>query len=135
VKRLLVAGALVAAALVATAEPAAARRNDFRLCAAVSTVDPRCYNGGVTYEAGQTVYLRGRLTPAHPGFGQVLRRAPGDRWRVVGIMGVQDDGRVRWSWPTRRRDIDGAHPYLFAFRVPGVAGSNLVEVWIVPRDY
>ena len=31
------------------------------------------------------------------------------------------------------RDIDGGEPHLFAFRIPDVGRSNLVEVWVVPR--
>jgi hypothetical protein len=134
VRRLLVA-ALVLAAVFLPAQRAEGEPTRFRLCAAVSTTDPRCYNGGVTYEAGRTVFLRGRVSPAHPGFGQVLRRDPGQgRYRVVGTIGIAQDGRIRWSWPTTRRDIDRGRPYLFAFRIPDVARSNPVEIWIVPRD-
>ena len=129
----LAALAVLAGVLLPT--PAAAQpADDFRLCAAVSEISPRCHNAGVTYEAGQTVFLRGRISPPHPGYGQVLRRDPGARtWRVVGLMGVAEDGRVRWSWPAKRRDVNGGRPYLFAFRIRGVGRSNLVEVWIVPR--
>jgi len=132
--RLLVGTTIAVLTLVVPAEPAPAHEDDhrFRVCAAVSTTDRDCY-GSVTYEAGQTVFLRGRLRPAHPGFGQVLRAAPGGRWRVVGTIGVQQDGRARWSWTARTRDVDGGRPHRFAFRVPGVARSNVVEIWIVPR--
>ncbi len=125
---------IVLLAAVAVAQPADAHPAErFRLCGAVSTSAPRCYNRGVTYEAGQTVNLRGIAAP-HPGFGQVLRRDPGARhFRVVGVMGVAEDGRIQWSWPAKRRDVDGGQPYVFAFRIEGVGRSNLVEVWIVPR--
>jgi hypothetical protein len=134
-RRLAVAAAVVVAATLAPPRQAdASPRQRFTICATVSATSPRCYNGGVTYEVGQTVYLRGRITPAHPGFGQVLRRAPSSqRMRVVGTMGVAADGRIRWSWPTRARDVDGGEPHLFAFRIPDVGRSHLVEVWVVPR--
>jgi hypothetical protein len=106
-----------------------------RLCAAVSATDRRCYNAGVTYEAGRTVFLRGRGDPTHHGTAQVLRRPPGTgRWSVVANVRITDRGRARWSWRTRRRDIDGGDPYLFALRVNGAPRSNVVEVWVVAGD-
>lgn len=123
-------------ALSSAPASAAERPTRFTACAAVSATAPRCYNGGVTYALGQTVYLRGRVTPAHPGYGEVLRQAPGGhRFRVVGTMGVGTDGRIRWSWNPRPRDVNRGEPYLFAFRIPGVGRSNVVEIWIVPEDY
>lgn len=134
IRRLVVISAVIA---TTTAQPAAAEAPArFTACAAVSATAPRCYSGGATYEVGRTVFLRGRVTPARPGFGTVLRRAPhGHQFAAVGTIGVGTDGRIRWSWTPRRRDIDRAEPYLFAFRVHGVGRSPAVEVWVVPEDY
>jgi hypothetical protein len=105
----------------------------FRVCASTAATRASCHNGGVDYEVGRTVHLRGRITPAHPGFGQVLRRRPDDaRFTVVGTIGIAEDGTTRWSWRTRARDVDRKAPYLFALRIPGLGRSNVVEVWVLP---
>ena len=140
IRRLMVAIVVVAMVDVAAIAPrsadAADPRSRFTACAAVSATAPRCYRGGVTYEVGRMVFLRGRVMPAQPGFGDVVRRAPHSRRFVpVGTMGIGTDGRIRWSWTPRRRDIDRAEPYLFAFRVHNLGRSPAVEVWVVPEDY
>jgi hypothetical protein len=102
------------------------------LCAAVSATDPNCYNAGVTYEAGQTVHLRGRVRPNSAATVEVLRQRPNrEQLEHVATVRAQDDGRVRWTWTTRTRDVDGGAPYLFALRLAG-RRSNLVEIWVVP---
>ena len=104
----------------------------FTACAAVSAGAARCHRRGVTSEHGRTVFLRGRVVPAHPGFGEVLRRMPRSRREVrVGTIGVAPDGRIRWSWVPKRRHIRPAAPYRFVFRLPGIGRSNPVPVWIV----
>ncbi len=136
IRRLVVAVAVVAATIAPRPAVAADERPRFTACAAVSATAPRCYPRGVTYEVGRTVFLRGRITPARPGFGEVVRRAPqGRRYVPVGTIGIQTDGRIRWSWTPRRRDVNRAEPYLFAFRIAGVGRSSAVEVWVVPEDY
>jgi hypothetical protein len=104
----------------------------FTACAAVTAKAPRC-SDSVTYEVGTTVYLRGRVVPPRPGFGWVLRQAP-DHGRVVrvGLMGVDRQGRVRWSWRPAARHVDPGAPYVFAFALPGVGRSTTVDVWVVP---
>lgn len=135
IRRLVVAVA-VATTIAPRPAVAADERPRFTACAAVSATAPRCYTGGVTYEVGRTVFLRGRITPARPGFGEVVRRAPqGRRFVPVGTIGIGTDGRIRWSWTPRRRDVNRAEPYLFAFRIAGVGRSSVVEVWVVPEDY
>lgn len=135
IRRLVVAVAVVAALAPRPADGAEARSR-ITACAAVSATAPRCYRGGATYEVGRTVFLRGRVTPAQPGFGDVVRRAPdGRRFVPVGTMGIGTDGRIRWSWTPRRRDVNRAEPYLFAFRIAGVGRSPAVEVWVVPEDH
>jgi len=136
IRRLVVAVAVIAATLASHPAVAAEAPRRFTACAAVSATTRRCYGSGVTYEVGQTVFLRGRVTPAHPGFGEVMRQAPGGSGlRTAGIMGVGTDGRIRWSWTPRRRDVSRAEPHLVAFRISGVARSNVVEIWVVPEDY
>lgn len=124
--------ALAALVLLAGAEPAAADPPPPTLCAAVSATAPRCHRS-VTYEAGRTVFLRGRT---RPGPVDVLRRRPHQaRFTRVATVTVGADGRVRWSWPTRDRHIDGGTPWVFALRRPAGERSNLVEVWVVaPHD-
>ena len=136
IRRLVVAVAVVAATIAPRPAVAADERTRFTACAAVSATARRCYTGGATYEVGRTVFLRGRITPARPGFGEVVRRAPqGRRFVPVGTIGIGTDGRIRWSWTPRRRDVNRAEPYLFAFRIAGVGRSSAVEVWVVPEDY
>ena len=102
------------------------------LCAAISSTTPSCYNAGITYEAGMTVHLRGQVRPPATGTVEVLRQKPHEhRLSHVSSATVGADGRVRWTWTTRPRDIDGHAPYLFALQTPDGHRSNIVEVWVV----
>lgn len=134
IRRLVVALAVLGAAVLPTeAAGAAPRPERFTACAAVSRTAPRCHRS-VTYENGRTVFLRGRITPARPGFGAVLRRmSRGRRFVRVGTIGVAANGRIRWSWAPQRRHVQPAAPYTFVFRVPGAGRSTPTAVWIFPQ--
>jgi hypothetical protein len=134
-RRLLVAIATAVAATALLAPPADAHPAErFTACAATSATTPRCDRLGTTFDAGRTVYLRGRISPAHPGFGQVWRRAPySSRWEQVGLMGVSEQGRIRWSWVTDEDDAVASAPYTFQFRVPRHGRSWAAKVWVVER--
>jgi hypothetical protein len=106
------------------------------LCAAISATSPSCYNAGVTYQGGTTVFLRGQVRPPVAGTVEVLRQKPHEhRLSHFSSASVRADGRVRWTWATRRRDIDVHAPYLFALRLPDGHRSNLVEVWVVAEGH
>ena len=123
---------LVSLSLVAgLARPAEADTIErFTACVALSTTTPECSRQGAVVDAGAIVYLRGRVSPPHPGFGEVWRRSPhADRFVKVGIMGVNEEGRIRWSWITDGNDAASA-PYTFQFRIPG-HGRTWPRRWTV----
>ena len=128
---------LAAAAIVlGTPQPAHAHPTErFTACAAQTPTTRQCDRRDAEFEAGETVYLRGRVSPAHPGFGEVWRRAPfSSRWQRVGLMGVNEQGRIRWSWVTEEDDAVASAPYTFQFRVPRHGRSWAAKVWVVePR--
>ncbi len=135
-RRLVVSILAAAAVLVGVAGPARAHPTErFTACAALSPTTRYCGRLGTEFDAGGTVYLRGRVSPAHPGFGEVWRRAPySARWERVGLMGVNEQGRIRWSWRTDEDDAVASAPYTFQFRVLRHGRSWAAKVWVVePR--
>jgi 5-hydroxyisourate hydrolase-like protein (transthyretin family) len=114
---------------IALARPAAAHTVErFTACVALTATTPTCSRQGATFDAGSTVYLRGRVSPAHPGFGEVWRRAPSsERFVKVGIMGVDARGRIRWSGLTDEDDV-ATGAYTFQFRLPGHGRSWATRV-------
>ena len=130
--RRLVAVAIVLATIALAAPAGAHPAERFTACAALTTTTPQCDRQGAEFEAGAVVYLRGRISPAHPGFGEVWRRAPySSRWERVGLMGVNEQGRIRWSWATDEDDAVASAPYTFQFRVPRHGRSWAAKVWVV----
>ena len=132
------APAIAAAALALTGASGTAHAHPterFTACAALSSTTRQCDRVGVEFEAGDTVFLRGRVSPAHPGFGEVWRRVPySSRWEHVGLMGVNEQGRIRWTWVTDEDDAVASAPYTFQFRVPRHGRSWAAKVWVVePR--
>jgi hypothetical protein len=104
----------------------------FNVCASVTRPGP-CFNDGMDVVPGEAVHLRGRITPAHPGTGRVLRLGPEDRgWTVVANVAIARDGTARWSWFPRLRDVRLKSPYRFRFLAPGLARSNGIEIWVQP---
>ncbi len=135
-RRLVVSIVAVLVGLIALADPAAAHPTErFTACAAASTTTRQCDRVGAEFEGGATVFLRGRVSPAHPGFGEVWRRAPySSRWERVGLMGVNEQGRIRWSWVTTEDDAVASAPYTFQFRVRRHGRSWAAKVWVVEAD-
>ena len=127
--RRLVLAALPLLLVVGIARPASAHPVErFTACVALTTTTPECSRQGAVLEAGATAYLRGRVSPAHPGFGEVWWRAPSsDRFVRVGTMGVNEQGRIRWSWRTTTSDI-ASTPHTFQFRLPGHGRSWTTKV-------
>jgi hypothetical protein len=133
-RRLAAALAVLALGLVIHPTRADAHPIDrFTACAATSPTTPTCARRGAHYTAGDTVYLRGRVTPAHTGFGQVWRRAPwSNQWIKFGTIGIDRLGRIRWSWLTYPDDVYGGRAYTFQFRIPGHGRSWTTKAWLKP---
>ncbi len=135
IRRLAVAIALVVGGMSFAPAPADAHPAErFTACTARSTTTTQCDRRGAAFIAGQTVYLRGRVTPAHPGFGEVWRRAPHSQWWAkVGLIGINEQGRIRWSWVTDRYHVASA-PYTFQFRIPGHGRSWATQAWVLSGE-
>jgi hypothetical protein len=127
-RRALATGALLAA-IVAPAVAAAHPTDTFDACLTRADVD--VCDDTFSYVYGDTVLLRGEVSPAHAE-AVVLRKAPGaDRWERVEVVSITDEGRLRWRWRTHRRDAVQDAPYLLRFRIPGHGRSDAVEAFVL----
>jgi hypothetical protein len=123
------AAAALLASLVAPAAAAAHPTDAFDACLTRADVD--VCDDTFSYVYGDTVVLRGDVSPVHDE-AVVLRRAPGaDRWERVDVVSISDEGRLRWRWRTHRRDAVQDAPYLLRFRIPGHGRSDVVEAFVL----
>lgn len=107
----------------------------FEACAARTRTSSTCLrHERVTLN--QTVFLRGKVSPAHAGFrARVLRRDPGSNvWMLVDAVRVSESGGMRWRWKTTFHDADRYHPYTFKLVIARHRASNRVRVWVLFRD-
>ena len=125
--RLVLAGAVLAALIPSAA---AAHPTDlFDACLTRSDVD--FCDDTFSYIFGDTVILKGTVSPVH-GEAVVLMKAPGeDRFRREDAVAVSDAGRMKWRWQTRRRDAVQDEPYLLRFKIPGHGKSDVVEAFVL----
>ena len=125
--RLALAGAVLA---VLVPSAAAAHPTDlFDACLTRSEVD--LCDDTFSYVFGDTVILKGTVSPVH-GEAVVLMKAPGDdRFRGVATVAISDAGRMKWRGHTRRRDAVQNEPYLLRFKIPGHGKSDVVEAFVL----
>ncbi len=123
----LVLGMALTVALVPTL--AAAHPADIDAC--LTRADVGICDDTFSYLYGDTVILKGRVSPRHDE-AVVQRKAPGaDRWERVGTVSISDAGKMRWRWRTRRADAVQDAPYLLRFKIPGHGRSDVVEAFIL----
>ena len=125
----------IASAIVLTATPVATAHptHSFDACGANRRHGGACYDNGATYLYGDTVFLRGKVSPPHSRFtAGVWRQRPGSHhWRRVDSVPISDTGRMRWSWRTTRDDADQSDPYHFQFRIHGHGHSGSIPIWVI----
>lgn len=126
-------GALAAAILVgAVLAPAAATAHPtdtFDACVTSRAAD--FCEDTFSYVYGDTVVLKGDMSPTHTR-AMVLLRAPGeDRWERVRWVGIGEGGGMTFRWHTHRPDAVQDAPYLLRFRIPGHGHSDVVEAYVL----
>jgi hypothetical protein len=128
-----IAGSGVAALIMLSlAQPASAHpTRSFRACTV--HIPGTCISRGAAFNYGDTVRIKGKVVPAHAGStARVLRRDPhATDWIRVGQVNVSSQGRMRFSWRTRRADAVQDEPYLFKFKIPGHGTSDKTEAYVL----
>jgi len=120
-------------ALLAVGMPAAANTPEsFTACIAPDETSTYCESGD-TYLVGSTLWLRGKVKPAHAGMdAKVQTKEPGnDEWAKVGKVTVSDAGEMSWTWKTEASDAD-ADAYRLRFKIPDHGKSEVATVWLTP---
>jgi hypothetical protein len=134
---LVVVGAGMALSVIAPLTTSIAHPiRSFEACAARSRTTATCLRQQ-RYILNESVYLRGKVTPAHAGFrAAVLQLDPGSNvWISVDGVRVSETGRMRWRWETTFHDADRHHPYTFKFEIFGhPRASDVVRTWVLFRD-
>jgi hypothetical protein len=121
---LFVAVALGSWPLVAVAHPT----EEFDACLTSPSAD--VCDDIFSYLIGDTVVLRGSVSPDH-AYALVLVRPPGtDRWQRWGRVPI-DEGQMVFRWHTHRHDGDQLHPYRMMFRIPGHGESDVVRAYVL----
>lgn len=123
---------LIGLVWLAASQPAAAHPpRSFEACTV--HVPGRCFDRGAAFDYGDTVVIKARVAPVHAArTARVQRLDPGsDTWAVVGTVDISAEGRMGFSWETRRADAVQDEPYLFRFRIPGHGPSNRTEAFVL----
>lgn len=123
--------ALAGAVLVALVPSAAAAHPTDQFDACLTRSDVDFCDDTFSYVFGDTVMLKGTVSPAHAE-AVVLMKAPGeDRFHREDSVAISDAGRMKWRWETRRRDAVQDEPYLLRFKIPGHGKSDVVEAFVL----
>ena len=124
--------AIVACLLtLALAAPATANEPESFSACARKGPDARCRES-ISVLAGKTVYLKGKVAPAHANLEAELRHlGPDDAsWKVLATVPIGDLGAMKYTWETTTADGSQTDPHWFQFRIPDHGGSNAVEVMV-----
>jgi hypothetical protein len=122
---------VLVASIVPAATASAHPTRDFEAC--TRYLPEGCIRRGAAFLYGDTVIIRGRVSPPHDGLeARVLRQDPrSERWRVVDVVRVTARGKMRFHWDTTRGDAVQDAPYRFRFRIPGHGASNATEAFVL----
>ncbi len=84
-----------------------------------------------SYLIGDTVVLRGTVSPDH-AYALVLVKAPHtDRWERWERVAISDEGLMTFRWHTHRPDGNQRRPYQMRFRIPGHGQSDVVRAFVL----
>lgn len=130
-QRAVVSGVAALLVLPITQPVSAHPTQSFRACTV--HIPGTCVARGAAFDYGDTVRVKGKVIPAHAGSAaRVLRRDPHSTdWIRVGQVSVSSQGRMKFSWRTRRADAVQDAPYLFKFKIPGHGTSNKTEAYVL----
>jgi len=118
-------------ALTVALAPAPAVAHPVDIDACLTRADVAICDDTFSYLYGDTVILKGVVSPFHDE-AVVQSKAPGsDRWERAATVSVSDTGKAKWRWRTRRSDAVQDAPYLLRFKIPGHGRSDTVEAWIL----
>jgi len=125
---------LVAVLAVSWVAPASAQAATSFTACAVRPHGTKCAND-VVYHLGDTIRLRGHVTPPHSNLrAQVWREKPQQKkFHRIGSVAIGAHGGMRYVWPTSLQDDPGEAQYKFQFRIPGHGRSNVVRLWLLFR--
>lgn len=123
--------ALTALMLAGSAPAVAAAHPTDRFDACLTRADVDFCEDIFSYLYGDTVILKGTVSPTHDE-AVVLRKAPdADRWERVDTVSITEAGRMKWRWRTSRADAVQDEPYLLRFKVPGHGKSDVVQAYVL----
>jgi hypothetical protein len=83
-----------------------------------------------SYLYGDTVVLRGTVSPDHARALVLVRPPRTDEWQRWGSVPIED-GRMVFRWRTHRPDADQLRPYRMRFEVPGHGLSDIVKAYVL----
>ncbi|MDQ4124100.1 MAG: hypothetical protein M3134_00675 [Actinomycetota bacterium] len=126
-------GAAVGLALVASPSATAHRDAQVSLCIPFYKGGPcpKKNDPAPSYYYGKRIPVKGRVKPRHDGTVRIQRRKGEQPWRTVAKRAVDEDGRYRYEWQTRRRHADQGRPYKFRAVFPGHDKSRVKKVFVL----
>lgn len=121
----------VAFALAALAVPAAANVPE-SFIACVGPVQSEYCSSGDTYLAGDDLWFKGKVKPAHAGKTATAQmKEPGDdTWTDVATDTISAAGKMRWTWRTDATDANTS-PYRLRWKVAGHGNSDVATVLLI----
>ncbi len=121
-------GAVVLA--LALAAPASANTPDSFTACAKKRPHGVCRTS-IAVRAGATVYLKGKVDPAHADLrAAVWHLTPDLAVEHLGKVAIGKAGRMKYTWETTTDDGSQTDPHFFQFRIKGHGVSNDVEVMV-----
>jgi hypothetical protein len=122
---------LTALVLAGSAPAVAAEHPTDHFDACLTRADVGFCDDIFSYLYGDTVILKGTISPTHDE-AVVLRKEPGsDRWERADTVEITAAGRMKWRWRTHRGDAVQDEPYLLRFKVPGHGKSDVVHAYVL----
>lgn len=132
-KALHLVGMLAGLALVASSSATAHRDVRTSLCIPFYKGGPcpKKDDAAPSYYYGQRIPVKGRVRPEHQGTVRIQRRKGERPWHVVAKRPLDQDGRYRYVWKTRKRNADQDDPYEFRAIFRGHDKSRVKKVFVL----
>lgn len=84
----------------------------------------------LSYLYGDTVVLRGTVSPDHARAIVLVRPPRSDRWERWGSVPIEG-GAMVFRWRTHRPDADQLRPYRMRFLIRGHGQSDIVKAYVL----